>query len=223
MKVLSIRSFSIAAALLTTTVAANALTIATNALVADSVQAFSQEALDSFSLYKVSITPLGNATAVSGVTGAFSFPITSITLSSSLKITSGDAKGSALQISRTSNGATIGLTVANFTIDYANSQVLADTTPIGGVTVKQAPLYTFVTQSALAIKYQFPLKITAHEVLGTLMLAPTAIDTMVSSLALSKIVGTAVLPTLDFGTLTQDIAVKLRAKAVSTKLYTPAQ
>jgi hypothetical protein len=59
--------------------------------------------------------------------------------------------------------------------------------------------------------------------LGTLMLAPTAIDTMVSSLALSKIVGTAVLPTLDFGTLTQDIAVKLRAKAVSTKLYTPAQ
>jgi hypothetical protein len=218
----AVRTFTIAAALVSSAAAANALTITTNALVADSVQAFSQEALDSFALYNVVVTPLGNATAVSGVTGAFSFPITSITISSSLKITSGDAKGSALQISRTYNGATIGLTLANFTINYETGQVLADTTPIGGVTAKQAPLYTFVAQTPLALKYQFPLKITGHEVLGTLTLTSAAVDTMISSLSLSKTVGYAVLPTLDFGTLTQDIAVKFRSKAVSTTPYVPA-
>jgi len=63
MRVLNVRSTAIAAALLIASTAASALTIATNALVADSTQKFSQEAMDGFELTGVTITPLGNAKA----------------------------------------------------------------------------------------------------------------------------------------------------------------
>jgi hypothetical protein len=81
-------------------VSANALTIPTNALVADSFQTFSQEAMDGFDLTGVVVTPLGNARPVTDVAGSFRLPITSITVDSSLHIAGGQASGSALEIAR---------------------------------------------------------------------------------------------------------------------------
>jgi hypothetical protein len=218
----SFRSIAVAATLAAAGASANALTIPANGLVANSVQAFSQESLDAFDVGGVVVTPLGNATAVPNVTGAYSFPITSITISNSFKIASGDAKGSALEIARTYRNVKYAVTVANFTINYDTKQVLADTTPLHGTTVKQAPLYNFHTATPLGIKYQFPLKITGHEVLDQLTLTPEMHSTMVSALALTPVLTAALDSITTFGTLTQDIDVKLRPKAVSTTPYTPA-
>ena len=222
-KALSFRTIAVATALVAAGASAHAnLTIPANSLVANSVQAFSQESLDAFDVGGVTVTPLGNATAVPGAVGAFSFPITSITISNSLKIASGDAKGSALEISRIArNVGKVGVTVANFTINYTTKQVLADTTPLGGTTTKQAPLYNFNTATPLGLKYKFPLSITGHEVLDQLTLTPEMNATMKSSLVLTPVLAAALDSITTFGTLTQDIAVKLRDKAVSTTPYVP--
>ena len=218
----SFRSVAIAAALAAAGASANALTINSAGLVANSVQAFAQEAQDAFAAGGVTVTPLGNATAVAGVDGAYSFPITSITISNSFKISSGSASGSALQITRVDRSlGTVGVTLANFSIDYDTKQVLADTTPLHGTTVKQQPLYNFHTATPLGIKYQFPLSITGHEVLDQLTLTPEAHASFVSGLALPSYLVAALDSITSFGTLTQDIVVKAR-KAVSTKPYTPA-
>ncbi|HET8868849.1 MAG TPA: hypothetical protein VFM48_00240 [Aquabacterium sp.] len=222
-KALSFRSIAVATALVAAGASAHAnLTIPANSLVANSVQAFSQESLDAFDVGGVTVTPLGNATAVPNVVGAFSFPITSITINNQLKIASGDAKGSALEISRIArNVGKVGVTVANFTINYTTKQVLADTTPLGGTTTKQAPLYNFNVATPLGIKYKFPLTITGHEVLDQLTLTPEMNATMKSALALTPVLAAALDSITTFGTLTQDILVKLRDKPVSTTPYVP--
>ena len=224
MSSLSFRSIAVAATLLAAGASAHAdLTIPANSLVANSVQAFSQESLDAFDVGGVVVTPLGNATAVANVVGAFSFPITSITINSALKIARGSANGSALEISRVDRKlGKVSVTVANFTINYDTKQVLADTTPSGGTTAKQAPLYNFHTATPLGIKYKFPLSITGHEVLDQLTLTPEMNATMKSALALTPLLSAALDSISTFGTLTQDIAVKLRAKAVSAKPYVVA-
>lgn len=218
---MSIRSVTLAAAMLAVGAAHANLTIPTNALVANSVQAFSSEATDAFAAGGVDIAALGNATNPSE--GSYSFPITSISIGSGLKIAGGQANGSALQLTRLAKGAgTVGVTIANFTINYNTKQVLADTTPLGGTTAKQAPLYNFNTATPLGIKYKFPLSITAHEVLDNLTLTPEMNATMKSALKLTPALAAALDSITTFGTLTQDIVVAFRPKAVSATPYVPA-
>lgn len=217
----SIRSVTLAAAMLAVGAAHANLTIPTNALVANSVQAFSAEATDAFAAGGVEIAALGNAT--NPTEGSYSFPITSISIGSGLKIAGGQANGSALQLSRLAKGAgTVGVTIANFTINYTTKQVLADTTPMGGTTAKQAPLYNFNTATPLGIKYKFPLSITAHEVLDNLTLTPEMNATMKSALKLTPALAAALDSITTFGTLTQDIVVAFRSKPVSATPYVPA-
>lgn len=218
----SVRSLTVAVALMAAGAAAHAnLTIPTNALVANSVQAFSSDATDAFAAGGVTITPLGNATNPSE--GSYSLPITSITIGSGLSIAGGQASGSALQLTRVAKGAgTVGVTIANFTINYKTKQVLADTTPLGGTTAKQSPLYNFQTQTPLGIKYKFPLTITAHEVLDQLTLTPEMNATMKSALKLTPALAAALDSITTFGTLTQDILVAFRSKPVSATPYVPA-
>ena len=64
----TVRSVSIAAAVALSAFSAQALTIPTNSLQADSFQVFSKTALQSYALFGVKISPLGNATAVAGTT-----------------------------------------------------------------------------------------------------------------------------------------------------------
>ncbi|MDO9237617.1 MAG: hypothetical protein Q7U28_16485 [Aquabacterium sp.] len=222
---LTFRSIAVAATLVVGA-SAHALTIPTNALVANSVQAFSVEANDAFVAGGVTVTPLGNATALVvpvDAPPAYNLPITTITVGSKLNIAAGDAKGSALQITRLAKGfGTVGLVLANFTLNYDTKQVMADTTTLGGETVKQLPTYNFNVATPLGIKYKFPLSITAHEVLDKLTLTPEARLAMIKALKLSVSLVAALDSVTTFGTLTQDIVVKLRPKAVSATPYTPA-
>ncbi|MBI2731812.1 MAG: hypothetical protein HYX44_00380 [Aquabacterium sp.] len=222
-KALSFRSIAVATALVAAGASAHAnLTIPANSLVANSVQAFSQESLDAFDVGGVVVTPLGNATAVPNVAGAFSLPITSITIDNSLKIVAGDAKGSALEISRVDRKlGKVAVTLANFTLNYKTKQVLADATPLGGTTTKQMAVYNFNVATPLGIKYKFPLTITGHEVLDQLTLTPEMSAMQKSALALNVVLSAALDSITTFGTLTQDILVKLRDKPVSTTPYVP--
>ncbi|MDX9842852.1 MAG: hypothetical protein RBT42_03785 [Aquabacterium sp.] len=220
----TVRSVSIAAAVALSAFSAQALTISTNALKADSFQVFSESALQSYALFNVGITALGNATAVAGTTDTFSLPVTSISiaLSGGIKIENGKATGSALEISRMdpATGKKRGLTIANFTIDFAKSQVLADTTVIGGTTQPQAPVYNFVKTQELALKYKFPLSISLKEQLGDLRLVD--VNGTADALGIDRFLANAVIPQIDFGVINIDIGVAFRSKPVSTKPYVPA-
>lgn len=220
----TVRSVSIAAAVALSAFSAQALTIPTNSLQADSFQVFSDAALESYALFDVGIKALGNATPVAGTTNTFSLPVTSISiaLSGGIKIENGKATGSALEISRPDpkTGIKRGLTIANFTIDFANNQVLADTTVIGGATQPQAPVYNFTKTQELALKYKFPLSISLKEQLGDLRLVD--VNGTADALGIPRALANIVIPEIDFGVINIDIGVAFRSKPVSTKPYVPA-
>ena len=218
---LTIRSIAVAAALLAAGASANALTISSTGITANSVQAFSTGVLKSFNAVRVSITPLGNTTAVAGVTGAFSLPITSITINSKLHVTGGASSGSALRISRNvydadDNQVNVGFTVANFVINYETKQVLADLT-LNGATTAKVPFYNFNVATPLALKYKFPLNIVGNELLDNLRLTPEAKTASIDGLLLEDFD----IPSLDldYGTLTQNISLVARKPAVSAAPY----
>lgn len=219
----TVRSVSIAAAVALSALSAQALTIPTQSLKAESFQVFSEAALDSYALFDVSIKALGNATPVAGTTNTFSLPVTSISigLTGGIKVEAGKAVGSALEISRLDpkTGKKRGLTIANFTIDFKKNQVLADTTVIGGATVAQAPVYNFIKTQELALKYKFPLSISLKEQLGDLRLVD--VNGTADALGIPRSIANITIPEIDFGVINIDIGVALRSKPVSTKAYVP--
>lgn len=217
---LSLRSFAVAATFATVAASASALTLPTESLQANSVQAFSEKALKQNKLLGIEVTPLGNATATS-TAGAYNLPVTSISVNSSLKVTSGSAVGSALEISRLNDDLVkVGITLANFKINFETHQVLADVTPFGGVTTAQQAVYTFNEATPLNLKYKFPLTITGTQLLDKLFLTPEGIAALTSALELPEFAPDLLVKT-DFGTIAIDVKVGTR-KAVSTKPYVPA-
>jgi hypothetical protein len=262
----SLRSFAVAATFATVAASASALTLPTESLQTNSVQAFSEKSLTQNKLLGIEVTPLGNATATAtsapdidtlmqvtplgnatatATTGAYNLPVTSISVNSSLKVTSGAAVGSALEISRLNDDLVkVGITLANFKINFETHQVLADVTPFGGVTVPQQAVYTFneatplnlkynvapiggSTSTAtfneatpLNLKYKFPLTITGTQLLDKLFLTPAGIAALTSALELPEFAPDLLVKT-DFGTINIDVKVGTR-KAVSTKPYVPA-
>lgn len=205
------------------------LTLPTAALAANSVQKFTADDLAAFDLVGLTVEARGNTyVAQAGVPGetngtvtpvAFGFPITQVVVGSGLKIASGSATGSALLFKRTDveTGKTTSLSLANFSIDYGKKQVLADATPAGGRTTTQMPLYDFQVGSPLALKYKFPLSIALHEQLSPLKLTAQAKALLTSALELPEFATFAL--DFDYGSLTQDIGVKLRSKPVSSRPY----
>lgn len=224
MQQFSLRLSAVAAIVSLSAVSAQALTLPTNFLVADSVQEFTSDNLDALDLVGMTIAARGTASAVKagpyGTPAAFSFPITKIVIGSGLKIASGTASGAALYFDRMNEdtGAILGLTLANFTIDYTKHQVLADTTPKGGSTQKLMPLYNFTVNTPLGLKYKFPLNITLHEQLGDLRLTDQARNVILTTMELNADIVDESLRA-SFGTLTQDVTTKLRSKAVNTTPY----
>ena len=201
------------------------LVVPLNFLMGDSVQTMSDEAVDAFVAGGVSFKPLGNTTAVDvpGSQVSFLYPITKITLSPQLKVTSGCAIGSALEVSRVARGrGLLKLVIANFCMDYEKKLVLVDMTPMGGETIKQTPLYSFTLATPLGIKYKFPMTVYGHEVLNDLHLTDSGINIMVRALALSSVLRAATASITEHGAITNDIKVQLRSKPVSTTPYTPA-
>ncbi|MBH1986826.1 MAG: hypothetical protein I8H76_05855 [Burkholderiales bacterium] len=219
------RALALSAVVLTAPLAAQAsltLNIPTNALQANAVQAFSEDALGAFELVGIQVKPLGNATAVAQTNGAFNLPVTSISLQL-VKISGGAAIGSALEFTRV-NEDTLQkkrLTLSNFRIDFNTKKVLADAEPAGQASRAKTPIFDFNEQTALALKYRFPLSITAKQVLDKLFLTPEAKAVFMTGLELPDFVE-EVLNVLDFGTITVDVAVKPRSKPVSTRPYVPA-
>ncbi|RZL01514.1 MAG: hypothetical protein EOP36_11250 [Rubrivivax sp.] len=225
---MKLRSISFAAASLVLAASANALTIDWTKLQGTSTLAFSDAAISLFKANSGKVIALGNTTPV-GTTGwSFALPITSIEINGSLKIASGQASGSALDIVRktlddeTGEVTTSGIVLANFTLDYINKKVLADTTPRGGATQGQFAVYTFNAATPLALKYKFPLTVTGHEVLDKLVLTPAAVSLFASSLGLAGDDILALVARTEFGTLTQDIATVARKPAASKVPYVPA-
>ncbi len=215
---MTLRSMAVAVTLAAATTSSQALTIPAQGAISDSVQKFSSLAMGGFRALGITVVPKGNATTVANTTDSFSFPITKIVIGSKLNIASGSAVGSALYITRANDDdVEVGITVANFTINYDTKQVLADTKAGAAPTVIQQPLYNFAVATPLALKYKFPLTVTGHEVLNNLRLTPEAKASMTAGLELPVFA----LPTLeyDFGTLTQDISFKARKPAASTKPY----
>jgi hypothetical protein len=219
MSLLSVRSFTVAATLAAAAASASALTLPTEFLQANSVQTFSQAALDQYDVFTITVTPLGNATA-SSATGAYNLPVTSITINSALKVTAGTATGSALEIARIYRGAKVGVTIANFKIDFVNHKVLADVTPIGGVTIPQMAVYSFNEAIPLTLKYKFPLSVTGTQLLDQLFLTPDGITTIAKALVLPNF-APALMKDTDFGKIDIIVKVALR-QPVSTKPYVPA-
>lgn len=225
MRASSIRTSAFALAAAVSTVSAHALTLPTNTLVANSVQQFTQDNLDSFTTVNLVVEPRGTtyvdkpAPAGTETPLAFGFPITKIVIGLTLNIQSGSASGAALYFNRLNDdtGARLGLTLANFTINYQTKQVLADTTPKGGITVTQMPLYNFTTNSPLALKYKFPLTILLNEQLGNLKLTTQAKQALITALELPDVTQPAL--DFDFGTLTQDVTAQLRARPVNATPY----
>lgn len=218
MSLLSVRAFTVAAALATAAASASALTLPTDFLQANSIQSFSEDALGQYDLFAITVTPLGNATAA-GATGAFNLPVTSITLNSSLKVSAGTATGSALEIARIYRSNKVGVTIANFKIDFIGHKVLADVTPIGGVTIPQMAVYSFNEAIPLTLKYKFPLSITGTQLLDKLFLTPDGITTIAKALVLPAF-APELMKTTDFGKIDIIVKVGLR-KPVSTRPYVP--
>lgn len=208
---ISFRSFTVAAVMASAAVSASALTIPTDLLQADSFQNFSAAALEQYDAFEITVTPLGNATATT-TKGSYNLPVTSITVNSSLKIASGEAKGSALEISRTYRGAKVGATIANFKLDFINHKVLADFTPIGGTTIAQMPVYSFNEFQKLTLKYKFPLSVTGTQILDKLFLEPAAIPLLADALKLPAF-GPELMKTTDFGTINIIVKAGLRTPA----------
>jgi hypothetical protein len=226
MNLFSIRSISFAAATLALAASANALTVDWSKMQGTSVMAFSDAAVSLLQTNNTKVVPLGNTTTVTAGK-VFSLPITSITISNALKVAAGSASGSALNMLRTTfddndNAIVSGVVLANFTLDYVNNNVLADLTPKGGTTTKQAKVFTFHVATPLALKYKFPLTVTGHEILDTLFVTPQSLDIFATGLGLSGDAILNLVNTTNFGTLTQDISTNARKPAVSTTPYVAA-
>ena len=219
MSVITFRQAAAAAALMTVVGAAQALTLNTSALNANSTQAFSEDAVGAFEAYATTVEAAGTTTDAGNHT--FVLPVTKVVIGSNLKPTSGEASGAALKFSRTNptTGVTRSVYLANFRIDYTAGKVLADRSMIdatGAAVTENIEIYTYQTQQALALKYKFPLGISLNEVLGPLTLSSTAIESFITGLKLpTPNVVRFTLPGLDFGTLHQLIEVSFRKNAVN--------
>jgi hypothetical protein len=126
-----------------------------------------------------------------------------------------------LEISRLNDDLIkVGVTLANFKINFETHQVLADVTPFGGVTMPQRAVYTFNEAIPLTLKYKFPLTITGTQLLDKLFLTPEGIAVLTSALELPEFAPDLLVKT-DFGTIGIEVKVGLR-KPVSTRPYVPA-
>lgn len=195
------------------------LTLPTNAIQADAIQAFSTDAQGANELVGITVEPRGNATAVAGVPGAYNLPITSISLQLT-GVTGGASTGSALEFNRINEdtGQPKRVTLANFRIDFTTKQVLADATQSGKTTVGNTPIFNFHEKAPLGLKYRFPLGLGGQQVLDQLFLTPEAKKVFMEGLELPDFTE-EVLTILDFGTITINVVAMPRTRPVSSRPY----
>lgn len=224
----TLRTVAIASVVGAASLSAHAgLKIPLNATVSDSVQAFPEQILRAFKAVDIKVEARGTASAVDapgigGNSSQFKLPVTHIVVGFKPLVQSGGATGSALLFSRVDfddnfEEFTTYLTLANFTIDYKRKQVLADATHSGKPTIRQVPIYNFNEGKPLQLRYKFPISISFYEQLDKLFLTPEAKNAFRVGLKLPAITE----PTLeyDYGTITQNITVKLRPRKIDARPY----
>ncbi|MCH8181486.1 MAG: hypothetical protein IIA02_17165 [Proteobacteria bacterium] len=199
-----------------------ALSLPTNAIQADAIQAFSPDAQGANELVGITIEPRGNATAVPGTPGAYNLPVTSISLQLT-GVAGGASTGSALEFNRINEdtGLPKRVTLANFRIDFTTRQVLADATQSGKGTVANTPIFNFHEKTPLGLKYRFPLGLGGQQVLDQLFLTPEAKKVFMEGLELPDFTE-EVLSVLDFGTITVNVVAMPRTRPVSSRPYVVA-
>lgn len=195
----------------------------------NSVQKFPVKVLQLFDLVYLEINPKGNATSLNDVPAgldvpkaqSYSLPVTEIVIGNKLNIAAGSATGSALEFRRAlDDGTYVGVTLANFTLNYVTKKVWCDAKAYGAVS-KRIAVYDFNVATPLALKYKFPLTVTGHEVLDKLMVTADGKVAFTEGLQLEPWAAAALNE--DMGTLTQDISTNIRKPALkSTKPYVPA-
>ncbi|TAK97395.1 MAG: hypothetical protein EPO09_04075 [Aquabacterium sp.] len=201
----------------------------------NSVQKFPAKVLELFDLVYLEINAKGNATSLNDVphvpvvqselavpkAQSYSLPVTEIVIGSKLNIAAGSAIGSALEFRRAlDDGSYVGVTLANFTLNYVTKKVWCDAKASGAVS-KHIAVYDFHVATPLALKYKFPLTVTGHEVLDKLMITADGKQVFTDGLQLEPWAAAALNE--DMGTLTQDISTNIRKPALkSTKPYVPA-
>lgn len=217
-----LRTLAFCAACVIAPAQANALTltIPTNFLNANAIQTFSDFGMKGLKAVDIAVKPLGNATEISKQPLAYNLPVTKLTIEG-IKPVGGGSIGSALLFERLNDDDVLRkLVLANFMIDFKKKIVLADAT-YNGQTRASTPIYTFNEQTPLAIKYKFPLSITAYQVLDKLFLTPEAKVAFTEGLDLPGF-AKPILDQTDYGTITIDVKVSIRNPAVSTRPYVPA-
>lgn len=217
----NLRTLAICAACVAAPLQAQALklTIPTHFLNANAIQEFSLTAMKAFKAVGITVSPLGNASDVSQTQLAFNLPVTKMTIEG-IKAAGGGSIGSALAFETVNiDDQKVKLVLANFNIDFKRHLVLADAT-YKGKTYPSTPIYTFKEQAPLAIKYKFPLCITAYQVLEKLFLTPEVKTAFKQGLDLDDFTD-PILDTTDFGKIIIDVKVSFRKKPVSNKPYVP--
>jgi len=224
----SLRTVAIASVVGAASLSAQAgLTIPINATVSDCVQAFPEQIMRAFKAVEIKVEARGTGTAIDapglgGNSSKFNLPVTRIVIGVNPLVQSGSAVGSALVFSRvdfnedTFEEFTSTLTLSNFTIDYARKLVLADTTH-SGKTQRQLPIYKFNAATPLTLRYKFPMSISGYEQLNKLYLTPEAQTAYRDGLKLPEYAEPSL--SYDFGTLTQNITTKLRARPINARPY----
>lgn len=228
---IAIRSLAVTTMLSAAAVSAHAdLKIPFGWTQSNSVQKFPAKVLELFDLVYLEINAKGNAKSLNDVppnlvipkAQSYSMPVTEIVIGSKLNIAAGSATGSALEFRRAlDDGTYVGVTLANFTLNYVTKKVWCDAKPYGAVS-KRIAVYDFNVATPLALKYKFPLTVTGHEVLDKLMVTAEGKQVFTEGLQLEAWAAAALDE--DMGALTQDISSNIRKpKLASTKPYVPAQ
>lgn len=205
---------------LSATSATAQLRLPINSLAADSFQTFSDDAVNAFAMKNVTVTARGNTREADG---EYRMPITEIYLGPSKYtglgggIFKGGSIGAALEFTRIQEktGQRIGLTLANFRIDYHSKKVIADVTPIGGTTTPEQAIYDFQVIRPIVQEPNAQGKLVMEELLGDLRLTPEAVASFTKALSLDA-VSVIVIKGIDFGTLFQSINLTIRATTPAT-------
>jgi hypothetical protein len=190
------------------------MTIPTAALDAESTFTFSSGVTTLMNRLSIDVNALGNAKALGGSTLAFSMPVTEVTASvgllpPSITPVSGKAMGSALGFLSESGGFALG----NFSLDFNRNVLQADFISASG-TSKAMDVFNFHVAEGLRISMNGGLSMNMK--LDQMTMTGGASTLFANALGVGEFA--TVLPQLDFGTLSFDIAPSLRSM-VSTRPY----
>lgn len=212
------RCFLVAAGLWGASFGAQALnlTIPTTLIDAEAVFSFNTKTSNVMGRMGLDVSALGNTRQLSGQGWNFMMPVTQVTLNASifplgLNPVSGFASGSGLLI-KSETGA---LSLANFGLDFKRNVLTADLATAQG-TQKAFDVFAFNVSENLHLSTNGGLSMKMN--LADMMLTSGAQKQFASALELEAY-AVAVLPMLNFGSLSVDISPMLRL-GVSDKALT---